>query len=857
MRSRVSRDKECGVIVPLAAVVLAGAIALLFATGVDSLLIRLTRSELQRATNAVCLSLASEALAPDSAAPAFQVAVTALQGNLSFASLESAALVLPLPREDQLPSLDPKLACSGNLPSVDDYAAVPASGNGEGVSFRAAGLPPCDLKGNDCELWAYPNLRLPAGFPEAVKPALLPGRSVGCELSAKVKRFSGGEPVTIVARALYSTRQRNAGGPKPHEDFGDFSQPSALRIAIGTEMSTPSFARLSAAAPGGLFDVGAPLTFAATRLALPNGTFPENFFEYHDPFWSPPLDSADTWGDGTYLSDPPIPGNPYKFLRTVPVSGFLRAFSAPRPITPLTPLSSPYELPNPTNPGFFRGGWQLSDSQQKEMLVACANPPALIRNIVAQTLVELAARDPALRHRTEILHINPRNVPYDPTKPSPPTQMVPLGVDITSRAFQIPFLQYTQDDYKIEGNLVIGLGAVPRISPFSDQQNLTPDEVSIHATLASQLRACYHLYTGHWDGAGLQTPYKGLSRFDFPKLFDSAYGFLSNGAGAFQFDEVLYPGTGDTTKGRYRREVTTSDPSLPSDVGGAYAGKHFRPQEQENPWLGDDWGGTHTRLLTAGELVSSLGSSQRCPYSDIEDPVNPNKTLTNRRYVVRCPTNPPPTPDPPRTTNPPPSSGNDIYPSKDSYYSTPLDSKIDTGGELLPDLLGLFNYVNEPNSLPVRALKSPGLAHNPVQIEIKGQADCSNASLVVILNNLLPPYDFKDESPSDHKKILKQVFADFRKKNPFSPLMVFYIPGTPFQAQGGVSQNSLMTMLGVLDAQDPYFSFISLSPPCWDCKESDLHKYWAELLDPDSPTYIVPMVRRLFAERLYHLERVL
>jgi len=94
--------------------------------------------------------------------------------------------------------------------------------------------------------------------------------------------------------------------------------------------------------------------------------------------------------------------------------------------------------------------------------------------------------------------------------------------------------------------------------------------------------------------------------------------------------------------------------------------------------------------------------------------------------------------------------------------------------------------------------------------------------------------------------------------------MVFYIPGTPFQAQEKISKDTLLTMLGVSSpgVQDPYLSFVRLAAPCAVnslavCKESDLHKYWAELLDPDSPTYIVPMVRRLFAERLYHLERVL
>jgi hypothetical protein len=161
----------------------------------------------------------------------------------------------------------------------------------------------------------------------------------------------------------------------------------------------------------------------------------------------------------------------------------------------------------------MRGGLALTESQRMEMLISCINPPVLIRNIIAATIVGLAARDPVLRRHTEIVHINPLDIlaktnhsssPSEALRPS--TVIVPMGSDIAARAFQIPLVTFRQDpifESHLEEPLFKGVGPLDEINNVSagtvfPLSNSTPpyrdaDEV-IHSELANQLRRCLHLY---------------------------------------------------------------------------------------------------------------------------------------------------------------------------------------------------------------------------------------------------------------------------------------------------------------------------------------------------------------------------
>ncbi len=231
-----------------------------------------------------------------------------------------------------------------------------------------------------------------------------------------------------------------------------------------------------------------------------------------------------------------------------------------------------------------------------------------------------------------------------------------------------------------------------------------------------------------------------------------------------------------------------------------------------------------------------------------------------------------------------------VYPSKDGFYASPIGDSPDTVGELLPDVSGLFSYLqfstnplNPVNPNPT-VLLAPGLAHPsdpPVEKQIV--TPCANSSLIIILHSLVTPsevspsnWDFEDH---DYLKGIKNQISSFRNANPKSPILVIYIPATPFQAQPRITEEILPALVGlptqppdpfITISQDPNLSLVVLAPLCGTvqggpvgtppvrvCKESTLHNYWNLLLNPASNSYIVPMARRLFLERLYHVERVL
>lgn len=96
-------------------------------------------------------------------------------------------------------------------------------------------------------------------------------------------------------------------------------------------------------------------------------------------------------------------------------------------------------------------------SDFEEMMVACMNPPALIRNIMAATIVDLASRDIRLRSSTEIIipgtqhELRPMVYPESDIPsiaaaasyfPNTPIVLVEKGDDLRRRAYQLPYVSY-------------------------------------------------------------------------------------------------------------------------------------------------------------------------------------------------------------------------------------------------------------------------------------------------------------------------------------------------------------------------------------------------------------------------------
>lgn len=209
-------------------------------------------------------------------------------------------------------------------------------------------------------------------------------------------------------------------------------------------------------------------------------------------------------------------------------------------------------------------------SDREEILVSCMNPAILMRNAFLSSIMELASRHGHLRHMTELLFSNPMHTtrPF----PNPPVKVISFGEDIAEKRFQLPYVFYDSVAEKS--------GALnPFPGGWSDPSN-APDKTwrQHHALLSNQLRMCYHLYASAAN--------QGLDRFDLSQT----RAILENQ----NFEPSVYS----------YQEALRDNPYNPPD-----------PWDQACPDNPTSCGTpSSTRPLNASELVSIIGSVQRCPY---------------------------------------------------------------------------------------------------------------------------------------------------------------------------------------------------------------------------------------------------
>ncbi len=271
--------------------------------------------------------------------------------------------------------------------------------------------------------------------------------------------------------------------------------------------------------------------------------------------WGGPLPDGAIIGDGRFTF--------------VGMSGELRALDPRGPSEPGT-LRRRFDFDSPERP--FNGQFSVpkllgiappngDTPSQHELLAACFNPLTLARNLLVSTLVEYASRSGQTRTMTEIAHINPRHF-GDDAPPNRPVVMVPFGGDLLSPRYQAPFVTYNSGGRFDKGGFIVPW------NNFGSNETLT----NHHALIAQQLRACYHLFI---DNATSTT----IPRT--PISIDGTYEALVPPLLRFQTSSLHTAGV-----------PTNWDYSAPFQSGVPTG---------------------NGRLLTASELIYSLGSTQSCP----------------------------------------------------------------------------------------------------------------------------------------------------------------------------------------------------------------------------------------------------
>lgn len=501
------------------------------------------------------------------------------------------------------------------------------------------------------------------------------GNTVACELRATVTTYISGDK-DILARTVWRRKLRgqfqqydwsqarstapgltigiatelttNAGDPRFRFHQGILATiPATVGVSYGYD--TPGNPLFPGGGPANLRDLFDPLfdfdqaarPTDAGNIAPGNGRTAFHFRARSRPFPEPAVTNNLLWPFSVPSNDPAttvaeMPAGLLSHLQSGVASWNGVTYVWPQPAPPplrsinfnrqVTGGADPYQSwppcqdpvnglmgipPNPNDPSCL----VLSD--REEMLAACMNPLILVRNTFISTIVELASRHGQLRNMTEILHVNPahRNVanPGDiPPVFNHPSLITSFGEDITQQAFHMPFVAYYTGD--AAGGAGV-FGVTRPGMPWTDKKGwINPFEsafvpatawkhpvdgrlTSHHALVASQLRMCYHLYQ---DDPVFQPNEFGIDRFDGPN-YHGAPGGPCLGDELCPFE----PGAAYTFFNRLRGDRVSVDDSY---------------WDQLCPWQSDPALcspdlplGAGSTLLTAGEVVASLGSAQTCP----------------------------------------------------------------------------------------------------------------------------------------------------------------------------------------------------------------------------------------------------
>lgn len=673
---------ERGVILPLMAFVALGVIVAYVVLGIDSLIVKYSSVTLRAEANQICSALSTGPISSTRAlVSAFATEVDDFSKRLnSTIRITSANLIIPLatastaiqPFPDSFdlagqngvtsnpwdpvsphpgpppppPSL--RICGSGILPDLGIECSNTFCGQNQGkcIFQNSVNHSVRDVEG----------FTMSDKYPNSLFSNLLDtGSVVGCEINAEVDTFFSQEK-KVVARAFFWRPARGTSSFAPGNSvvFDRTTTPvvlpvPGLSIAVATQLQT---------------DIS------------------QKRFNLNDPLWAP-------FNSATY--------NPHAASASLlgQVSFAHDATNAGS--------NSPGAIPSISNP---------TNVYRAQMLAACINGATLVRNAYLTTIVELASRHGHFRNATEIIHVNPQSralglggASGTPEEIMFPALMVPFGADLASAGFTIPFVNFyggmieeydpgapipngievqVPPEFGLpigEGNRYVDGFLIPFSAATTQSAPPSPDwqlgwgsggagsaTVSMHAVLASQLRHCYHLYS----------PTGGVKRFEDLGLID-LYDQTFEPPSYDTFDVTSGISTGFLRPLPYPQGIDSWDQRCPWK---APLVPGTTPDPPYFPWLPENGelispcsGNAASTLISASELVGSLGTTQICPYP-----------LLNG------------------LTQLPPTDDRCIKP-QNTWSGLPANPLVPTY-DLRPDLVATLSYMGKAQASPLPAMSS-------------------------------------------------------------------------------------------------------------------------------------------------------
>jgi hypothetical protein len=456
---------------------------------------------------------------------------------------------------------------------------------------------PCrlDNKGNDCMYLRQPDAQALATFPEGLfsagSNADRSGATVGCEVAVEYTGVWGAKHLIHLISVEHLPLRGSTHRP-------GFYQDNVLTIAVAPEM--PTSARLD-------------------RFRFPYS------WNYDDvSFWDAnylmrSVDPRRAETSGAWKYSWQSPGF-YVPFNAVP-SGWSWHYHAG-----FQPFIWNYEIPKLT-----------SASVQDELAVGCMNPAIMIRNLLVQTVVELATRDGEITSpstggagpRLEFLVVNPRHMNNDTTAladRNKATLVRGLGqpVLIDAQYGHLPYVFYKLPDSPasaytsttVNAPYLDGFTRNPKFKAFLGEftqpaRNDFLQDYYLDEIRANQLRYCMQIYTGTpWaPGSGIINGWANIP--------------LSPGVSKWKPGGL--PGVSFMPTPGQTGEPATADFFSPNDTFEKHAVYGQNPFAQDyvdnaqirsgvGPWApqGDPWG-VSTESVYLRELVGVLGAVQFCP----------------------------------------------------------------------------------------------------------------------------------------------------------------------------------------------------------------------------------------------------
>lgn len=687
---------EGGAIIPIVAVMSLALIATLTILGIETSRVKSAATKLRGVNERICKNVAQKAVLPNEAVELFSNEIKQLIPIEPFVKITAARLVLPFPLDEQ-GELDgifydfqfPEDTCEGGVEAF----RPPNTGSASPIPFaQLSPLLGCSNSAaaptlSDCEL--EHRICDQSGNPHPNYPRSMwseiynAGNTVGCELTAEVENVLslGATTRLITAKAAWSI---------PVRARSPFLEDRNLTLVPS------SFAGLS---------LGIATQMTTWAGAWGTGTQSG----YDDRFNFVAYDAA--LNELNPRRNPSPGANPQRL--TFLLSNNLNlAGNISISYPPLYGLN-----PAPRIPPTFAllGVGPTPTRASEEFLAACINPLVVIRNVIGATLVELAARHGQLRNLTQVASINPRHkggVWAD--EPNRPVEIVPFGRDLTAERYQHPFVTYYSDPTETSAVQTLGGDQEGFLLPWaapndSPRYHSNSQRLQRQTLLTQQLRYCLHL----WDNDLVRRP-SLFVHTDITRFLPSEFRFLTS----------------------------LQDPSNTVVPDSFFYGT----------WdYGDPWGaltantGNVSRLLTAAEVVQSLGTSQLCPAPEPPD------------GVINCKAN-----------------------------------NFDPAQDLEPDLKGyLLSQLTQTNSAEARLqpYPSPGLFHpvdpsnsavstenqiNPTQPMFLDTTEAVNPARSVV--TIITTKGFKEAPSTSYHQDLKARVSELNQAG--RPVIIVFIPAT-------------------------------------------------------------------------------